>query len=428
VAEREWREAIDMRPSKVGLVAVLAAAAILRFWGIWPGVPSALDPGEPEIVERVVGMMKTGDFNPHFFGFPSLWFYVQLVVACANFLVHAATGAWTSLDQATAAGFYVWGRAAAAVLGTITVYVVFQIGLRWGARHALLAAALFAVMPHHVRESHYVLTEAPLAFLMALAFLMTLRALEKGTPRAFAVAGLVAGFAVSTRYYGVVAVLLPLLAAYLNRHADRRRLRCGLAAGGAAVATFLVLTPYALVELPRFLNDLATVLSAGQPAAAGGRGWIAALKFLRDGFGWPGFLLALAGFGLGVVRAYAGPGQARFGLAVMLAIVALLVAAGRGPRELLPVMPVLSVLAAVAVVSGVSLLRRFNIPRWARTSLIAALTVAALLPPVISSIRWLRMTARPAAAAVALAGASARLPETSAVALDTVRRLPTGDR
>jgi 4-amino-4-deoxy-L-arabinose transferase-like glycosyltransferase len=428
VTEREWREAIDMRPSKVGLVAVLAAAATLRFWGLFHGVPSALDPGEPEIVERVVGMMKTGDFNPHFFGFPSLWFYVQLLIACAGFLVRAATGAWTSLDQVTAADFYVWGRAATAILGTITVYIVFQIGLRWGARHALLAAALFAVMPQHVRESHYVLTEAPLAFLMALTFLVTLRALEKGTPRAFAAAGLVAGLAVSTRYYGLVAVLLPLLAAYLNRHGDRPRLRCGLAAGGAAVATFLVLTPCALVELPRFLNDLAGVLSPHQTAADGGRGWIAAFKYLRDGFGWPGFVLALAGFGLGVVRTYAGPGQARFGLAVMLAVVALPIAAGRGPRELLPVMSVLSVLAAVAVVSGVSLLRRFSIPRWVRTSLIAALTVAALLPPVISSIRWLRTMTRPAATAVALAGAAAPFPDASAAAIDAENVLPHGDR
>jgi len=59
---------------------------------LWQGLPSALDAGEPEIIERVVGMMKTGDYNPHFFGFPSLYFYVQLVIACANFLVHAATG------------------------------------------------------------------------------------------------------------------------------------------------------------------------------------------------------------------------------------------------------------------------------------------------------------------------------------------------
>ena len=425
--EREWREAIDMRPSKVGLAAVLAGAAILRCWGLWQGLPSALDAGEPEIIERVVGMMKTGDYNPHFFGFPSLYFYVQLVLACANFLAHAAAGSWTSLDQVSAADFYAWGRAAAAILGTLTVYLVFQIGLRWGARHALLAAALLAVMPHHVRESHFVLTEAPLAFLMALSFLLALRALEKGTPRAFAIAGLAAGLAAATRYYGAVAILLPLIAAYLNRHADRPRLRCGLVAGGTAVATFLILTPYALLDLPPFLNGLAGVLGAAGPAGEGGRGWIAALKYLRDGFGWPGFVLALSGVGLGVVRAYTGPGQARFALAVVLVAVALPIAASRGPRELLPVMPVISVLAAVAVVSGVSLLRRFSIPRWARTSLIAALTVAALLPPAISSIRWVRTYARTAARADLAAGAAPAHANGRAAAL-VLQQVPNENR
>ena len=54
-------------------------------------------------------------------------------------------------------------------------------------------------------------------------------------------------------------------------------------------------------------------------------------------------------------------------------------------------MPFLCVLAASAVVSGVSLLRRFSIPRTPRTLLIVALTVAALLPPSIASIRYLRI-------------------------------------
>jgi hypothetical protein len=63
-------------------------------------------------------------------------------------------------------------------------------------------------------------------------------------------------------------------------------------------------------------------------------------------------------------------------------------------RYLLPIIPPLCVLAAVAVVSGVSLLRRYEIPRAPRTALIAALTIAALLPPAIMSVRGDRDIAR----------------------------------
>jgi hypothetical protein len=57
-------------------------------------------------------------------------------------------------------------------------------------------------------------------------------------------------------------------------------------------------------------------------------------------------------------------------------------------------MPVLCLLVATAVISGVSLLRRYEIPRAPRTALIAALTVAALLPPALQSISYARSIGR----------------------------------
>jgi hypothetical protein len=57
-------------------------------------------------------------------------------------------------------------------------------------------------------------------------------------------------------------------------------------------------------------------------------------------------------------------------------------------RYLMPLIPFVCLLAAAAVVSGVSLLRRFDIPRTVRTALIAALTVAALLPPALQAIAF----------------------------------------
>jgi hypothetical protein len=61
----------------------------------------------------------------------------------------------------------------------------------------------------------------------------------------------------------------------------------------------------------------------------------------------------------------------------------------------LPMVPMLCVLVAAAVVSGVSLLRRYEIPRAPRTALIAALTIAALLPPALMSARWDRENSGP---------------------------------
>ena len=72
--------------------AVLIAAAVLRFWALRAGIPYAVQVDEPEIVERALNMMRSGSLHPHFFDYPTLYIYVQLVVACARFLAGAISG------------------------------------------------------------------------------------------------------------------------------------------------------------------------------------------------------------------------------------------------------------------------------------------------------------------------------------------------
>ena len=167
-----------MRQSTLSLAAILIVAGTLRFLSLGAGIPYAIGVDEPEIINRAAGMMRSGNLNPHFFDYPTLYIYVQLAVACARFMLGAMAGEWSSLSEVTSADFYLWGRAVTATFGTATVLLVYQIGLRWGTRPALLAAGLMAVMPLHVRESHYVLTDVPVTFFVTLAFLLALRAHE----------------------------------------------------------------------------------------------------------------------------------------------------------------------------------------------------------------------------------------------------------
>ena len=56
-----------MRARGAAMVAILLAAMVLRCWGISTGIPFDLNIDEPQIMSRVVQMMKSGSFNPHFF-------------------------------------------------------------------------------------------------------------------------------------------------------------------------------------------------------------------------------------------------------------------------------------------------------------------------------------------------------------------------
>jgi 4-amino-4-deoxy-L-arabinose transferase-like glycosyltransferase len=423
VTEREWREASDLRPSRVGVVIVLLTAAILRFWALGHGIPFAVGVDEPEIMERAVNAMRSGDFNPRFHDYPGLYIHLQTAVAVARFLAGATSGSWSSLDQAPAWAFYLWGRAFTAILGTATVWIVFQIGLRWGARHALLAAGLLAVLPTHVRESHYVLTDVPLTFFVALALLMSLRAHERGTLGAFAIAGAAAGLAAATKYNGALAISIPLIACWMSDQARPSRLACAGAVVGAAASACLAGAPYILLDLPGFLNGFARLANEYRTESQGTEpAWALYLKHLRLTFGLPGLLLTGGGLVLAIVRLIKGPGRVRWALVTLFPFLFLAFLSRQTivyGRYLLPVLPALCVLAACAVISGVSLLRRYEIPRTPRRLLIVGLTVAAVLPPGLVSIAFDRTIARKGTAALAYEWIEQNVPAKSRIVVET---------
>lgn len=390
MVEREWREASDLRASRMALAVVLIAAAVLRFWAIHRGIPYAVQVDEPEIVERAVNMMRSGSLDPHFFDYPGLSIYLQLVVSILRFISGAISGEWYSLAQASGGSFYLWGRIVTASFGVATVLVVYQAGMRWGARHALLASGLMAVLPLHVRYAHYVLTDTPLTFFVALTFLLSLVAHERGTLRSFVIAGAAAGLAAATKYNGGVALIMPLLACWMTVPLQPGRLKAAIAAIAASGLAFLLFAPYTILDLPAFLDNFARLANQYRVAVVGESLWVLYFKYLvRHTFGWPALLLALGGMGLGIVRMVRGPGRVRWTLAVVFPLVYYTMLTTQKivfARYLLPLTPMLCVLAAAGVVSGVSLLRRYEIPRAARTALIAALTIAALLPPALIAV------------------------------------------
>jgi 4-amino-4-deoxy-L-arabinose transferase-like glycosyltransferase len=423
VTEKEWREASDMRPSAGGLALVLVAAALLRFWSLGFGIPFAVGVDEPEIMVRVVTMMKTGNFNPHFFDYPGLTFYLQLPVAIARFLVGAISGHFQGLSQADAADFYLWGRALTAAFGVGTVFLTYQVGMRWGARHAMLGAGLLAVLPMHVRESHFVLADVPATFFATLTLLLSLVAHEKGNAKAFAWAGAAAGLTIASKYNAGLIMLLPLISAWMTLPATPSRLACVLAALGSTVAAFLIGAPYSLLDLPGFLDGFAHLTSAyrAHGGAASESGELIYLKHLLGTLGWPAFLLLIAGLIMAIVRAVKGPGRVRWTLLVTFPVIYFFAISGRAlifGRYLLPMLPFVCMLAAIVVVSGVSLLRRFDLSRTPRRLLITGLTIAALLPPAWNAVNFDRTISQTSTAEAAYNWILLNIPAKSKVVVE----------
>ena len=181
MTEREWREASDMRKSTATFATIVVAAAVLALL--------VARRRHSLFAER----RRTGDHGPCASD-DALRRFQPAVLRLSGFLhLRPARGRVPAVSErsdgrrvvrrsreARPEQFYLWGRAVTATLGTATVALVYFIGLRWGTRTRSLAASLMAVMPLHVRESHYVLTDVPVTFFVTLTFLLALRAQRTG--------------------------------------------------------------------------------------------------------------------------------------------------------------------------------------------------------------------------------------------------------
>lgn len=395
--DRHLRAATDAERSRTALLVILAAAAALRFWRLGAGVPFGVGVDEPEIMLRVVLMMKTGDFNPHFFDYPTLYIYTQLMVAVVRFIVGAAAGQWASLADVTAGEFYMWGRAITAMAGTATVWLVYRAGRRWGMATALLAAAAMAVMPMHVRESHYVLTDVPQTLLVTGALVLSLRAAERGAAATFAAAGALAGLAAATKYTGGLALLLPLLACWSSGRLSRSRASVTAMVCGAFAAAFLMAAPYTVLDLPGFLNGFGHLASAYTGALPAQAPAVTYLKHLRNGLGWGGSLLVIAGLVLAIASLVTGSNRARWALVVAFPVIYFAFIARQSlvyGRYLLPILPFLAILAGVGVTGIIAAVRSFDVPRTARAGIAAAAALLLLGWPASVAVQFDRELSR----------------------------------
>ena len=384
----------DGRPFAAALAVVMAAGFLLRVWNLGSGIPFAVGIDEPAIMTTVVRILKSGSFNPHFFEYPTGYVYVQVGTAIVNFLVGAMRHSWKAVEQVGPSDFYLWGRFVTAAIGTATIALVYRAGLRWGPRAGLAAAAVLAVMPMHVRESHFVLTDVPMTFAVTLTLVLSLRAAERPSLGAWLAAGAAAGLAAGIKYNGLMAFSMPLLAALAARRAGLPRAAALLAAGAACVGAFFVTTPFALIDLPAFLNGFGTQAAAFTPRPRSSEAsWVIYAKHLRQAFGWPAALLGVGGMLLAAYRAFAGPDRLKWALLLVFPAVYFYLINGWGfmfARYALPTVPFIALWAAIA---GVWLADRLSVVPMPASGRRAAMAVALLLlvvPGALGSLAFVR--------------------------------------
>jgi 4-amino-4-deoxy-L-arabinose transferase-like glycosyltransferase len=374
------------------LPAIILVAIAVRVWSLKSGIPYAVGIDEPAILDRALRILNTGDWNPHVFDYPTLVIYVHAVVMIALFLGGAVSGAWSSLAAFDISAVYVAARLVTVAIGGLTVWLTYRVGEGIGGRAlGLLAAAELAVLPMHVRESHFALTDVPVTALATLAVWLSMRAAERRTTEAYAWAGAACGLAAAAKYNGVVACIAPLAAWLMTERRGSRGGRRALAAGAAAAGAFLLAAPFSLLDFPAFLSGFAAQAARFSGPHPGEPSWLLYLKHLAlMGRLW----LPAAGLGLVLLlwrrstRTRAIPLLA-FGAAYFYTLATHSVVFA---RYALPLLPAVCVLAAVPVVDAFRRLQHLRRPRLAAWTM-AAGAVALTVVFAAQSIVWVRQFA-----------------------------------
>ena len=344
--------------ARVWLLLILAAGAAARFSALAYGLPFVYNPDEVAIMNRALALPGNG-FNPQNFLYPTLYFYVLFAWEALGLVVGRVIGVFDSLASFERSYFadptwiFLAGRTLTALFGVVTIWLTYLLGRRVSGRTAgVVAAAVIAVSPIAVRDAHYVKHDVPVTLLVVVAILALLHAEAQRTPRRWAIAGAVAGLAMSTHYYAIF-LALPIAAAALwpagGHDPFGVRLRWLVAAGVAATLAFIAGSPFLVLEPARLMTDFIGNRQIVMDRTTDAAGLFGSLGFyLRllgyDAVGVIASVLAAVG---AVVAVRRGRGTI---IALLVFPVAFLLFIGNtfpATRYLNPVLPFVSVLAGL---------------------------------------------------------------------------------
>ncbi len=383
-AERRLR-----RLHRPALALVLIGTFLLRVWGIKQGLPYSYNVDEAtHFVPRAIAFFSH-DLNPQYFLNPPAYSY----------LLHIVYELWFGSADSVSRTYttnptevFVIARLAAAVLGTIAVWLTYLAGTRFFDRViGLLGAAIFGFGFLPIFYSHLALNDVPTLAPVALSLYGVAGVMRTNRLRDYLIAGVGIGLAAATKYTGGIT-LVSLLGAYMCNATERPfwpTTRRFIAALAVALGAFVLANPYAVLDFSAFRWGLAeqASLAAGQdPVKLGmhsGGGIPYYLWTFTWGLGWGPAVAAVGGAALLLLRR-----RVALSLVLLLAPIAFIIFMGSQQRYfgrwLMPIFPIAALLAAYGAVELVRWLRhRRRLPALLPGAIVVILMLGQSLVAVV---------------------------------------------
>lgn len=209
---------IKDKSTSVLILTICAISLFLNIYGIWWGLPIVWHPDE--IVHSVKVMAVDLDPNPHNFAYPSFHKYVTGIALSPYFIYLKLSGSLSEVliygNTATIrTNMYLISRILSAVMGTLTVFMIYLIGKEiYNKKIGLISSSFLACTMGFVTLAHFATVDIPLTFWIVVSLFFFIKIVNTGKMKYYLLGGLFAGLALSTKYTALL-LIIPMFVSHL---------------------------------------------------------------------------------------------------------------------------------------------------------------------------------------------------------------------
>ncbi|MBA4312635.1 MAG: hypothetical protein C0417_08395 [Chlorobiaceae bacterium] len=397
--------------NEIAISIIIIAAGFLRFIHIGWGLPELFEEGTPlRIAWKFWNWGNPGfNFNPEFFNYPALTFYIQFIAQSVHFGIGNLFGFYATINDfgTTITPLVYTARAVDAIFDIGIIIVIYRFANEFfNKRTSIIAAIILTVNPLHIKFSHLIQVDTILTFFSALAVLYVYRVYSTPKSKWYYLAGISIGLAASSKYTGAFLIFF-LIAAHLMQSSHLRnslrtlkdqRLIVSLM---IALGLFLLLNPFILLTPNAFEKDF----SFEQQHMAGGHLGIPEsqstlyyyfLDALPTNFGWIFYIISI--LSIIIILKERKRNELLLLIYPLLFLVVVSTWIMRAERYILPIFPMVAVIGSIGINKFLSVMdddkskfwTRFNQNPRKQIFLYSIICLIIIFQPVFDSYNYLK--------------------------------------
>ncbi len=244
---------------KIYLILIIGVGLLLRIWGSDWGFPLILHPDEPIIVEQSYELIKRNSYEPlRNYGTPD-----QLSIYLNRFIFEIISPIRFSgrpvieTFETNRFFYYQTARVVTGVIGVVSVYLAYLIGLEFSLSAGLIAALLFSLFPQLVIHSHYATPDVPITTLTLLTIYLSMIYLRSKNKKYIKYMSIVAAASVAEKYPGFLNLcMFGLVILIVNFKTWNKLIIDWLKLSALFLLSLLVIAPFLIIRIDRVVAGI----------------------------------------------------------------------------------------------------------------------------------------------------------------------------